>query len=90
MKEVAEGRREFICECENYEHPRHLNRNCEYVPPGNISRANNLDANHKNKNLNDCDPANGEFLCRSCHALIDRVTTKGVTNIDSYGYGDLV
>jgi hypothetical protein len=89
LKEVAEGRREFICECKRLDHKRHLGRVCDWVPSGSTSRSNNLDCNHINKNLNDCDPANGEFLCRSCHALVDRETEKGVSSVDSFGYGDL-
>jgi hypothetical protein len=89
LKEVAEGRREFHCECVDTTHPKHPTGPCGYIPPGQIGRSNNLDANHKNKDLNDCDPANGEWLCRSCHALSDRVTEKGVSKVDTHGYGDL-
>lgn len=46
-----------------------------------------LQANHINKNLLDCDPANGEWLCASCHALEDRQTAKGVSVIENeFGY----
>ena len=68
--------------------------NCGYVPsiPWNVpSRSGDiLDANHKNKNWLDCDPVNGEFLCRPCHYEKDRATEKGVAKEeynDPYGYG---
>lgn len=50
-----------------------------------------LQANHKNKNLEDCDPANGEWLDPSCHKEEDQKTEKGVSSQgDEYGYGFMV
>ncbi len=69
---------------------------CGYVPVGYsgggrkdpaLNRSNNLDANHINKNILDCDPVNGEWLCRTCHKNEDSVTAKGVSKIkDEMGY----
>lgn len=56
-------------------------------PTKPIGRSNNLDVNHINKNWLDNDPANLEYLCRTCHYKADRVTEKGVSKIkDEYGY----
>jgi hypothetical protein len=46
-----------------------------------------LDANHKDKNLLNNDPSNGEWCCRSCHKLADNKTEKRVsTDVDTHGY----
>lgn len=46
-----------------------------------------LQANHRNKELSDIDPANGEWLCASCHKTVDQQTDKGVSLYgDEYGY----
>lgn len=48
-----------------------------------------LQVNHINKILRDCDPANLEYLCASCHKERDQQTDKGVSVIeDEHGYGD--
>jgi hypothetical protein len=59
--------------------------------PKEQSRSDTLDANHKNKNILDNDPANLEWLCRSCHKKEDSQTAKGEMSEDSYKalYGDL-
>ena len=73
---VAEGLIEFKC------------RKCGFIPVGELSRDNNLDAQHKNKNWMDNDLANLEWLCRKCHKEEDRQTEKGVSlKDDEYGYG---
>lgn len=78
LKAVADGMIRFEC-----------NR-CQWCPEGELTRSNNLDANHINKNLEDIDLANLEWLCRSCHKLADSVSAKGVSTIkDEFGYGDL-
>lgn len=47
-----------------------------------------LQANHRNKVLEDIDPTNGEWLCASCHKEEDQETAKGVSKYgDEYGYG---
>jgi ribosomal protein L37AE/L43A len=47
-----------------------------------------LQANHKNKILEDIDPANLEWLCPSCHKEEDSLTEKGVSRFgDEWGYG---
>lgn len=47
-----------------------------------------LECNHINKNILDCDPANLEWLCVSCHKKKDMQTEKGVSVIDDeFGYG---
>lgn len=60
-------------------------------PTKPLDRSNNLDANHKNKVLTDCDPANLEWLCRSCHKKKDSRTEKGVMHEEEqdklYGEG---
>lgn len=49
-----------------------------------------LDANHINKDILDNDPANLEWLCRSCHVKADRQTEKGVSVLDDeHGYGNI-
>ena len=66
---------------------------CGYRPQGEQSRSNTLDANHKNKNWLDNDPANLEWLCRPCHRAIDRQTEKGVENLefsDSVDYSSML
>jgi hypothetical protein len=47
-----------------------------------------LQANHINKILRDCDPANLEWLCASCHKMRDQQTDIGVSVLeDEQGYG---
>lgn len=47
-----------------------------------------LQANHRNKCLEDIDPVNGEWLCASCHKVLDTLTAPGVSGMGSeYGYG---
>ena len=73
--------RPFECECDNPECPKgHGMEKCGWKPDPSIpiGRSNNLDANHKNKILADLDPANLEWLCRTCHRFEDRATAKGV------------
>lgn len=69
LKLADSGEREFKCE------------KCGWEPDPDlpIGRSNNLDANHRNKVLADCDPANLEWLCRTCHYAEDRATEKGVS-----------
>lgn len=72
---VDEGEREFRC------------ASCGWAPVGELTRSNNLDANHINKNILDDDPANLEWLCRPCHKRKDSQTDKGVSVIeDEQGY----
>lgn len=60
---------------------------CGWTPIGKLSRSNNLDVNHINKNLEDVDLANLEFLCRKCHKEKDSQTERGVSVIDDeFGY----
>lgn len=77
MKLVEQGEREFSCE---YIIPETRKR-CGWKPDPNlpVGRSNNLDVNHKNKVISDCDPANLEFLCRPHHYEEDRATEKGVS-----------
>lgn len=64
---------------------------CGLVPDKSYtesSRSGGLDCNHKNKNWLDNDPANLEWLCRTCHYRKDRMTEKGVSSLeDEFGYG---
>lgn len=48
-----------------------------------------LQVNHINKIIADCDPANLEYLCPSCHKEEDSQTAKGVNPLgpDQFGYG---
>ena len=56
--------------------------------PGGMFPNVHLEANHKNKVLEDLDPANAEWLCTSCHKEEDMKTGKGVSRFgDEYGYG---
>lgn len=78
---VEAGEREYVCEeC----------RHVPSIPYTETSRSGDfLDANHKNKDWKDNDPANLEFLCRDCHYKKDRSTAKGVSVVeDTMGYGD--
>lgn len=76
LKAVADGLIEFKC------------NKCGVEPVGELTRSNNLDAQHKNKNVLDCDLANLEWLCRSCHKKEDSQTEKGVSlKKDEFGYG---
>jgi hypothetical protein len=57
------------------------------APGGFYPGIGTLQANHKNKNIMDNDPANLEWLCASCHKEIDSTTAKGVSTInDEFGY----
>ncbi len=67
MEQVENGSIKFKC------------AECGWIPVGELSRTNNLDANHINKDLTDCDPVNGEWLCRPCHKKKDSQTEKGVS-----------
>lgn len=76
---VEAGEREYRCE------------SCGYVPeiPWTVpSRSGDiLDADHKNKNWADLDPANLQWLCRKCHYAKDRSTPRGISPVDEdYGY----
>jgi len=77
LKLVEEGERKFACE---YVIPE-TGEVCGWEPDPTkpIGRSNNLDANHKNKIISDCDPANLEWLCRPHHYAEDRATEKGVS-----------
>jgi hypothetical protein len=80
IKLVESGERVYQCE------------SCGYVPSISYTESRRggdiLDANHKNKNWLDNDPANLEFLCRPCHYKKDRATDKGVSAVkDEFGYG---
>ena len=79
IKQIKAGDLEYKC------------NNCGFIPTvpyTKNSRSGGLDANHKNKNVKDNDPANGELLCRVCHYAKDRATEKGVSAIeDEFGYG---
>lgn len=57
---------------------------CGWKPDPNkpTDRSNNLDGNHRNKNLDDLDPANLEWLCRIHHRKEDRATVKGVAKTE--------
>lgn len=47
-----------------------------------------LECNHINKNILDNDPANLQWLCKSCHKQADMKTEKGVSILgDEHGYG---
>jgi uncharacterized protein YlaI len=46
-----------------------------------------LQVNHINKDILDNDPVNLEWVCSSCHKLIDSQTEKGVSiKGDEFGY----
>lgn len=47
-----------------------------------------LQANHINKDITDCDPANGEWLCSLCHKFKDSQTGVGEIDSSEYGYGN--
>lgn len=60
---------------------------CGYAPETN-SRSTSLEVNHKNKVLEDNDPANLEWLCKTCHKEADTKRfeeTQKQTNRDLYG-----
>lgn len=85
LKLVEQGEREFQCECEG-DCGTHSGL-CGWTPKGELSRSNNLDADHRNKNWLDNDPSNLTWLCRKCHRALDRSTSKGESRIeDEYGY----
>lgn len=57
--------------------------------PGGYWETVRIEANHRNKVLADCDPANGQWLCTSCHKEEDSKTAKGVSRYgDEFGYND--
>lgn len=74
LKLVEQGEREFACE-----YVKDDGEKCGWTPNPDlpVGRSNNLDANHKNKIISDCDPANLEWLCRPHHYAEDRATAKG-------------
>lgn len=82
LKLVEEGELEYVCK-----HCGHI----PSIPWTEKSRSGDfLDANHINGNWLDCDPVNGEFLCRPCHLKYDRHTKieiQRTTGFDDYGYG---
>ena len=82
--------RPYRCECTNVEHSGHESP-CNYTPEKQ-SRSSTLDVNHRNKNILDNDPANLEWLCRSCHKAEDSQTAKGVMSETSEKslYGDML
>ena len=60
---------------------------CGWAPTPPLTRTNNLDANHISKDIYDCDPANGEWLCRLHHKQADMKTEKGVSPVgETMGY----
>lgn len=81
--------RPYECECIRDDHSWHEGK-CGYTPEKQ-SRSDTLDVNHKNKNILDNDPANLEWLCRTCHKAIDSQTGKGEMSdeAESSLYGDL-
>lgn len=47
-----------------------------------------LEVNHINKDLNDCEEANLQLLCKADHRALDSLSLKGVSLVeDEYGYG---
>lgn len=58
------------------------------LPPRSLRDKNQLQANHINKDIMDCDLVNLEWLCPSCHRIKDNMTGKGVSiKTDEWGYG---
>lgn len=96
---LEQSGRPYACECEGEcgsdacgVHTASDNRvQCGYTPE-NQSRSDTLDANHKNKNWLDNDPANLEWLCRPCHRALDRRTEKGVMHEEHINtmYGNML
>lgn len=86
-KVLFETGRPFLCEHCGYI-PDGVNEQGEIVDPQALTRSNNLDANHKNKNILDNDPSNLEWVCRDCHYKLDRATEKGVSGVEDDQYGD--
>jgi len=48
-----------------------------------------LQANHKNKDITDCDESNLQWLCSLCHKLLDRLTAKGEIDESEWGYPEV-
>lgn len=86
-KVLFESGRPFICAGCDWV-PEGVSPKGEILDPVKLTRSNNLDANHINKNILDNDPANLEWLCRTCHREKDRATDKGVPPVEDDLYGE--
>ena len=74
--------------CEGCGHtPDGVDEDGKIVDITKLSRSNNLDVNHQNKDISDNDSANLEWLCRTCHYEHDRATEKGVSPVEDDLYG---
>jgi len=90
-KALFQERRPFWCEhCLQgpkelpKDFPRSLIDDFEFASPQNrtVSR---LEANHIDKDLENNDASNGQWLCPSCHKILDSTTEKGQrTNANPY------
>lgn len=59
----------------------------EDAPGGHYPGMGALQADHLSKDISDCDPANLEWRCASCHKESDSKTAKGVSALgDQFGY----
>lgn len=85
-KVLFETERPFKCErCGSV--PDGVSDAGEIIDVTKLDRSNNLDANHKNKDWLDNDPANLEWLCRVCHRKSDRDDFDKEKYVDEHGYG---
>lgn len=61
------------------------------APGGYYPAMSELQVNHINKDVLDNDPVNLDWVCPSCHKVIDSQTEKGVSTrtTDEWGYGPI-
>lgn len=87
----------YICGEPHLEHgcgksPSHLPKDAPQdleLAPKEMRTVSGLQANHRSKNIDDNDIANLEWLCPSCHKIVDSQTEKGVSAVaDTTGYLD--
>jgi hypothetical protein len=77
-----------VCGRSSIERPPDAPENFDdFWPDGKRVLEYSLQANHINKDVTDCDPANGQWLCALCHKYLDSQTGVGEIDSSEYGYG---